>query len=184
MVEIKNFITPEQCNTLIQICESKLENLKVLGSDNEDEYRKAEGTWIDKNDNDNNFISDMLVEVSKLPKENQESIHLVKYKIGGEYKNHHDFFHLNQSYTETELAKGGQRTKSCLIYLNDNFKGGETVFPTIDVKVAPEQGKLIIWDNLNPDGSLNNDSLHAGLPVEEGIKYIAIVWIRENKFIP
>jgi prolyl 4-hydroxylase len=43
-------------------------------------------------------------------------------------------------------------------------------------------GKLVIWKNLNDDLSLNYNSLHAGLPVIRGEKWICIVWVRENKF--
>jgi hypothetical protein len=41
----------------------------------------------------------------------------------------------------------------------------------------------VVWDNLNPNGSLDYTSIHAGLPVISGIKYIAVIWIRENKFV-
>jgi prolyl 4-hydroxylase len=49
--------------------------------------------------------------------------------------------------------------------------------------VTPLKGKLVVWDNLNPNGSLDYTSIHAGLPVISGIKYIAVIWIRENKFV-
>ena len=98
--------------------------------------------------------------------------------------NHHDFFHPGEGYFEKEVTnRGGQRTKSALVYLNEDFTGGETEFPQINIKVLPKRGKLLAWDNLNSDGSLDYTSLHAGLPVESGIKYIAVIWIRENKFV-
>ena len=40
-----------------------------------------------------------------------------------------------------------------------------------------------MWTNLNENGSLDYDSKHAGLPVLSGEKWIAIVWVRQNKFI-
>ena len=69
-----------------------------------------------------------------------------------------------------------------MIYLNDDFEGGETHFPSLNLVVKPKKGKLVIWDNVNEDGSLDFNSLHAGLPVKKGFKYIAVIWIRENKF--
>jgi hypothetical protein len=66
--------------------------------------------------------------------------------------------------------------------LNDDFTGGETEFPKKDTSVTPQTGRLLIWRNLNEDGTLDYDSLHAGLPVLSGEKNIAIVWVRENSF--
>jgi len=81
------------------------------------------------------------------------------------------------------MDRGGQRKYSALIYLNDDFEGGETYFPKINYTVKPEIGKMVIWENLNKDNSLNYDSLHAGLPVLSNEKWICIVWVRETKFI-
>ena len=111
-----------------------------------------------------------------------ESIHVVKYSVGEEYKDHHDFFHPGEEYYEDEVNRGGQRLKTALVYLNDDFEGGETNFPNLNIKVDPKKGKLVLWDNIKDDGSLDYDSLHAGLPVKSGYKYIAVIWIRENEF--
>jgi prolyl 4-hydroxylase len=53
----------------------------------------------------------------------------------------------------------------------------------LNITIKPEKNKMVIWDNLNQDESLNYDSLHAGLPVKSGVKYIAIIWIRKNQFV-
>lgn len=180
--EIKNYITKEQCQELMISCDKFVESLTVLGSDNKDNYRVAEGTWFNKYNSKFSYLSDMIAETIGMPKENQEDIHLVKYLVGGEYRPHHDFFHLHQSYTDAQLSRGGQRTKSCLIYLNDDFEGGETEFTQVGIKIKPETGKLLIWDNCKEDGSLDYDSIHAGLPVKSGTKYIVIIWVRESKF--
>jgi len=81
------------------------------------------------------------------------------------------------------MKRGGQRAKSALVYLNDDFTGGETEFPKINIRVSPQKGKLVLWDNTFEDGNPDHDSLHAGLPVISGTKYIAVIWIRFGKFI-
>ena len=80
------------------------------------------------------------------------------------------------------VKTGGNRTHTALFYLNDDFEGGETEFPKLDIKVKPELGKLLLWTNMNDDGTLDYDSLHAGLPVIEGEKWILVIWVREQKF--
>ena len=118
-----------------------------------------------------------------MPIENQEAIHVVNYKIGGEYKEHHDFFHATSEDFNSHVSRGGQRSYSLLFYLNDDFDGGETKFVKDNLIIKPKQGKLLMWTNLNENGSLDYDSKHAGLPVLSGEKWIAIVWVRQNKFI-
>jgi prolyl 4-hydroxylase len=81
------------------------------------------------------------------------------------------------------MKSGGQRVYSCLFYLNDGFMGGETEFPIKKIKVVPKTGRLLIWRNINPDGELDHESLHAGLPVIDGTKWIIIIWVREKSVI-
>lgn len=180
--QFPNFITALLAEMIIEEGNKTLAPATVLGSENNG-YRVADSMFINKESPLVKNIMNDIAKLTGLPVENQEKPQVVRYVKGGEYKPHHDFFHLNQSYTEATLARGGQRVKSALIYLNDNFTGGETSFPYYDLVIKPEKQKLVIWDNLNPDGTLNMDSLHAGLPVEEGVKYILVIWIRESTFV-
>ena len=177
--EYNNILTKEECNDLIAMSGDILSPAGVLGQQINN-FRTADNTWINET-NDLIFkIKEIVSTETGLPVENQELPHIVRYKVGGEYKPHHDFFHKHTDYYEAVTKAGGQRAFSCLFYLNDDFKGGETEFPKKQYKVIPETGKLVIWKNLKQDGEVEHDSLHAGLPVEEGEKWICIIWVREN----
>lgn len=179
--EFKNLLSVDECNELIQMSKDKLFEATTLG-ENVKDYRTANNTWLFEKTDLTDKIKNIVLEKTNLPIENQEKIHIVKYNVGGEYKEHHDFFHPNTDYFESQIQRGGQRIYSCLFYLNDNFLGGETDFPKIEYKVNPKIGKLVVWKNLNDDLTLNYNSLHTGLPVLSGEKWICIVWVRENKF--
>lgn len=182
VTEIDDFLSPEECDNLISLASTTFDEVGVLGESVEG-YRVASGAWLEEKDGEVPLkYMELVSEITKLPKVNMESIHVVKYGIGEEYKDHHDFFHPGESYYEDELSRGGQRLKTALVYLNDEFEGGETNFPNLNIMVKPKKGKLVLWDNINEDGSLDYDSLHAGLPVKSGYKYIAVIWIRENEF--
>lgn len=182
-VVIDNFLEEKYCDHILNKYTQNLDAQNVLGSSN-DGYRVAEGNWIrDKNDL---IIQKYIKSVSEFlgePVENQETPHLVKYNVGGEYKKHHDFFHKNTDYYESCVSRGGQRKYSCLLYLNDNFTGGETEFPEWNYTVKPKKGSVCFWPNLTFSGELEYNSIHSGLPVISGTKYILIIWIRENKFV-
>jgi prolyl 4-hydroxylase len=160
--EYPNFLTEDQCNLLIGLGESGALQFGQISNDKLG-YRKAKVRWF--NDSDLiDRIRDQVEVITGISKEKHETFHFVKYSLSGEYKPHYD---------------GKNRIKTALIYLNDGFKGGETYFPKIDKRIIPETGKLIIWDNLTEDGGNDPDSYHAGLPVEFGTKYIAVIWIKK-----
>ena len=37
---------------------------------------------------------------------------------------------------------------------------------------------LVLWNNALPDGTVNDDTLHAATPVERGVKYVITKWFR------
>ena len=50
----------------------------------------------------------------------------------------------------------------------------------IDKTIQPETGKLVCWSNRRPDGSLNPSTLHHGMKVRAGTKYVITKWYRER----
>jgi prolyl 4-hydroxylase len=179
---LHNFLYKKHCLRLIKATETDLQKCSVLGDANPN-TRIAEGTWFKKNDPLVKKIVKKVSNITGYPIVNLERPHIVKYNVGGEYQPHHDFFHPEQDYFKVQAERGGQRVRSFLIYLNDDFSGGETEFPDLGVKIEPKRGKAIVWKNVNEKGMPEYTSLHAGLPVIEGVKYILVIWVREGAVI-
>ena len=70
-----------------------------------------------------------------------------------------------------------------MVFLNDVPEGGATWFPQAGVKIAPKRGMLLAWNNMSPDGTPNGLTLHEGMPVVEGVKYIVTKWFRERPWM-
>jgi len=179
--EFKNFISNDICDTLIEEGLKHFTPSTVLGEPIEG-YRFAMDCFLDNDIPIVHRIRDALAYYIEVPIENMESMSIIKYEVGGEYKEHYDFFHESEDYYLEEINRGGQRILTLLVYLNDDFEGGETEFPNLGIKIKPKKGKLIIWNNTNDDGTVDYDSLHAGLPVKSGVKYIAVIWVRASTF--
>lgn len=181
--EIEDFVSNEEIQEILNIADKNFKEMTTLGKQIPG-FRVADGTWISNKECDAVIaIRNKISKIINVPEDNFEKLHIVKYKAGGEYKAHHDSFHENTDYYKKETTRGGQRVYSALMYLNDDFEGGETDFPKIGYKAIPKKNKLLVWKNVNEKNEVEKASLHAGLPVTSGIKYIAIFWIRENKFI-
>jgi prolyl 4-hydroxylase len=178
---IESFISADEAQCIINSGDSIFHAAKTLGREIKD-YRVAENAVLKKELPAVKNIIQSVAALTNTPVANQEDPQLIKYNTGGEYKPHYDFFPKNFYFYKKLFWHGGQRLKSCLLYLNEDFEGGETNFSRINLTIKPKTGKLVIWENMNVAGSLNYISLHAGLPVISGTKYVLIIFIREKKY--
>lgn len=101
-----------------------------------------------------------------------------RYLPGQQFKPHNDWFYTSEGYWPQEDARGGQRSWTAMAYLNDVEAGGATAFVASGIQIEPTRGALLLWNNALPDGCPNEGTLHAGLPVERGAKYIITKWYR------
>lgn len=178
-----NVLTSAECDALISQAAHNLEAAATVGN-KLDTSRKAKSTWLTNATDVAEKIKHIAAYYSSRPIICQEHIHIVKYEIGDEYRAHYDFFDPTVVTHAEELARGGQRTHSCLFYLNEDYRGGHTQFPRRNLIITPKQGRMLMWTNVLGNQALDYDSFHAGLPVTDGEKWICIVWIRERSFNP
>ena len=106
-----------------------------------------------------------------------------RYQTGQQFKEHADFFYVDQPYWAEYEPHGGQRTWTAMIYLNRPDRGGATAFKFLDLAIEPFPGRMLIWNNMALDGSPNPWTTHAGAPVDDGVKYIVTKWYRERTFV-
>ena len=99
-----------------------------------------------------------------------EPLQVLRYSPGQQYREHSDAL---PGVTPSE-----QRVLTFLVYLNEDYEGGETAFPKIGLKVGGRRGDGLLFRNATPDGEPDPLALHAGLPVVSGVKHLASRWIR------
>jgi prolyl 4-hydroxylase len=114
------------------------------------------------------------------PLENGEGLQILRYKPGAEYKPHYDYFDPALPGSPSILRRGGQRVASLVCYLNTPVRGGATVFPDVQLDVAPIRGNAVFFSYDRPHPMTR--SLHGGAPVVEGEKWVATKWLREGRF--
>jgi prolyl 4-hydroxylase len=101
-----------------------------------------------------------------------------RYLAGQQFKHHYDYFTLTEGYWQQERRRGGQRSWTAMVFLNEPEAGGATDFPALGVALQPEAGAVAVWNNMARDGQPNPNTLHAGMPVERGEKYVITQWFR------
>ncbi|NJR78319.1 prolyl hydroxylase family protein [Sphingomonas corticis] len=103
-----------------------------------------------------------------------------RYAVGQEFKAHTDYFEPNGVDYDRYCSVAGNRTWTAMVYLNEPEAGGATRFKAVDKTIQPETGKLVCWDNRRADGLLNPATIHHGMKVRAGTKYVITKWYRER----
>jgi len=102
-----------------------------------------------------------------------EDVQVLHYEPGQQYKTHFDSCHRC-----TDDGKDLLRIQTCLTYLNDCRRGGETEFPKANALVKPSMGRMVQWENIDEDNNILPCSFHRARPVGEGEeKWAATIWI-------
>ncbi|EXC05706.1 Prolyl 4-hydroxylase subunit alpha-1 [Morus notabilis] len=199
----EGFLTDLECDHLISLAKSELKRSAVAdnvsGKSKLSEVRTSSGMFIPKaKDPIVAGIEDKISTWTFLPKENGEDMQVLRYEHGQKYDPHYDYF-----ADKVNIARGGHRIATVLMYLTDVVKGGETVFPSAEeshhhkasttdddlsecakkgIAVKPRRGDALLFFSLLPTAVPDTISLHAGCPVIEGEKWSATKWIHVDSF--
>jgi prolyl 4-hydroxylase len=119
-----------------------------------------------------------LAAATGLPWENGELLNVLMYKPGEEYRVHYDFFPVETA----KVDPSGQRIRTLLVNLDTDYDGGETHFVTAGLKIKGAPGDAMLFHNCDASGAPDKTSLHAGLPVTRGQKWLLSKWFREKRF--
>lgn len=116
------------------------------------------------------FIADMIHNTLKLPYSHIEAIDVYNYQTGQYLDLHHDY-----PYDPTKISyykNGGDRVGTAIFWFNDDFVGGETYFPKLDVTVTPKRGGLLYFKQCY-DEATNWNTIHEGKKTLKGTKWIS-----------
>jgi hypothetical protein len=125
-------------------------------------------------------VQEKLARAARVPLHWGEPPNLLHYAPGQEYRPHFDFIDPRVAAFQRELAVLGQRIATCLVYLNDDFEGGETEFPHVGWRHRGKPGDAIVFNNVTSQGLPDGTSLHAGRPPTRGEKWVLSLWLRDR----
>ncbi|MBL4672670.1 MAG: 2OG-Fe(II) oxygenase [Arenicella sp.] len=180
---VDKVLNQQECQQLSEMVFANLQPSTTVASDGLNGGRTSSTCFFDSNNSQHSLAVSISERVSRLIGINHsyaEAIQGHVYGPGEEYKAHQDWFEPGTPEFESQAsaAMGGQRTWSVIIYLNKVEAGGDTVFERAGVTVHPEPGKMVFWNNLKDDGSVNHQALHQACPVEQGQKIALTLWYR------
>ena len=176
----ENFLSSEQCESLVAMIDAHRRPSTLLSDTGERSFRTSESCDMDRWSPDVRPTDEQIAALLGIDPVHGETMQGQRYASGQRFRAHHDYFHETQSYWPQMQKSGGQRTWTAMIFLNQVEEGGATWFPQAGIRVAPKRGMLLTWNNMKADGSPNDLTLHEGMPVVAGVKYIITKWFRER----
>jgi prolyl 4-hydroxylase len=180
---VRDFLTAGECSQLIARIDAERQPSGILGEYPDPDYRTSESCNMSAADPLVRKIEDKITGLIGIDPAHGETIQGQRYAAGQQFKAHHDFFYTDQPYWADMERTGGQRTWTAMMFLNAPDAGGQTFFPKANVRITPRPGNLLAWNNLDVFGEPNISSLHQGMPVEAGLKYVITKWYRERPWI-
>ena len=115
-----------------------------------------------------------------VPLRHFEPMSVLHYAPGEQISEHFDFVDPNVPDYAAQIAAQGQRIVTFLVYLNDGYAGGETVFPRLGVSRKGAAAEALHFVNAHADGRADVRTLHAGRPPRDGEKWIVSQFVRDR----
>lgn len=176
----QSFLTPVECGGLIAMIDADRQPSTLYAAFDDPDFRTSESCHLDRWHPFVQGIDARICALLGMKPRQGETLQGQRYAVGQQFKAHHDFFHVDQPYWATERKRGGQRSWTAMVYLDEPEGGGETVFGTAGLRVSPRTGMLLAWNNMDDKGLPNGAGLHESLPVTSGVKTIVTKWFRET----
>lgn len=179
---LNDFLSAEECQALIEQSGPRLQRATTVdrsGKHQIDARRTSEGMFFTIGETPLvRSIEKRIATMLSIPVDHGEGLQVLHYLPGQQYEPHYDWFNPEEPGFAAITAKGGQRIASLVMYLNTPDAGGGTAFPEIGLTVTALRGAAVYFAYDTGDTA----SLHAGLPVQKGEKWIATKWLRERPF--
>ena len=182
-----DFVRPEFCQYLISLCGDRLVPAKVYDPVNRQDIVVADrNNTIATFDTDTVELAHVLLQTRMgaacgLSERLMEAPSVLHYSPGQEIRDHYDFVDPKSTADYAgEIARNGQRVITFLVYLNDDYEGGETAFPTLGFVHKGRCGEGLYFVNALRDLSPDLRMLHAGRPPTGGEKWIVSQFVRSR----
>ncbi|WP_199502619.1 prolyl hydroxylase family protein [Qipengyuania sp. YIM B01966] len=183
LFQLRKFLAPDLCSRLVALID-RHRRASTIADDNGDAlFRTSETCDLEAGEPAVRELEAQLHRISGIDPAFGEPVQGQRYDVGQEFKPHTDYFAPDGADYARYCAHSGQRSWTFMAYLNEPAAGGATRFKTIGKTIQPETGKLLAWNNRLPDGTVNPATLHHGMKVRSGVKYVITKWYRERPWV-
>jgi prolyl 4-hydroxylase len=182
LLDCAGFLPPDLCERLITLIDQGRRPSTLADPNGDASFRTSETCDLSAAEPAVQDLEARLLLLNGIAPEHGEPVQGQRYGVGQEFKPHTDYFEPGGLDYNRYCSVAGNRTWTFMIYLNAVEAGGGTRFKLIGKTFQPEAGKLLCWNNRHDDGTPNGATLHHGMKVRKGVKYIITKWYREREW--
>jgi len=116
------------------------------------------------------YLATQIIKCSRIPYSHIEAIDIYNYHPRQYLDLHHDY-----PYDPRQInfyTHGGDRVGTGIFFLNDDFDGGHTHFPKLNVDIVPKKGAYLYFRQ-SYDEETNWSTIHQSTRINKGTKWIA-----------
>ncbi|KAE8373706.1 hypothetical protein BDV26DRAFT_296696 [Aspergillus bertholletiae] len=210
IMHIENFVNDREIDYVLNLGEPLFQDSQLFDNDQvrsvDKPYRSSSSAFLPYEDSVLDCIGRRALKfLGFVEHQAYERLQVVRYYPGQEYNLHSDWLY-RPKVSASPMDEGLEynRLGSFFTYLGGNATGGETYFPFVKgakpsadgrkyaipangegLVVKPTKGSALFWINLHPtNGTGDNRTFHAGLPVHQGVKYGMNLWTKHYKGSP
>lgn len=175
----RQFFTPSECDHALALAEGRYQPSVVYNAARQlvrDPIRTSEGAtllWLIE-DPAIHALLRRIANATGTDASQGEAAQVLRYQPGQEYRPHYDYLR----------GSANQRIATALVWLNEDYDGGETAFIRTDINLRGRKGDAVVFWNALADGGIDPLTEHAGLPVRRGTKLLFNRWIRAARWQP
>ena len=173
-----DFMSPDECARMMEMIDATAKPSALFDVDYSTGFRTSYSGDVPPGDPFVKKISRRIDDLLGIDSRWGETIQGQRYLVGQQFQPHNDWFYTSEKYWEIERERGGQRSWTAMVFLNEVEGGGTTDFTKLGLSIEPKPGVLLGWNNADRNGVPNEWTLHAGTPVTAGVKYIITKWYR------
>jgi prolyl 4-hydroxylase len=179
-------VAADECAHIIAAARPQMRRSQVSGAGGgkHSPGRTSERAWLKHaHDPTVHAVADRVAALVGLPLAFAESLQVIHYEPGQEYRTHFDAYDLATEKGQRYCERGGQRLVTALVYLGEVESGGTTAFPRLGLEVRPQTGRVLIFHNCHP-GTTRCDprTEHQGKPPLRGEKWAFNLWFHERPY--
>ena len=182
----EDYLSQAECDHLIELSAANMKRAVVSGGTEgvESDGRTGGVHWLLHDETPITLaLSRRIAGLVGLPLDNAESLQVINYGPGEEYRSHYDAWVPGTETGDRCMSRGGQRLVTCLMYLESAESGGYTFFPRLDIEVLPRPRRMLLFHNCYP-GTVERHpgALHGGMAPDAGTKWACNLWFRADRF--
>ena len=159
------FLPPDLCAELIRLIDKDRRPSTIADPNGDHYFRTSETCDLSAEEPAVRDLEARLYALNRIDPAYGEPVQGQRYEVGQEFKAHTDYFEPDGQDFVKYCSVAGQRTWTFMVYLNGDFRGGQTRFDhwVRTINVIPCAGMALVFEH---------PLLHEGAPVIEGRKYV------------